>query len=357
VAEFVPTGDADEIAPIVSQRIYSFLDGQYKLSSFADVQVAHNKIGRVHDAQEARDLAGKINAHALIYGDVAMVSDQAMITPQFYIVDAHRSNVGEINGQHKLAARIGLSVQDLVDPSSASLNRIEQNTGILIEFTKALVYLAARTPKDLALARISIQNAIDEGERGERFEGQEVLYLFASDIARRQKEYEQAQAYLNQAMALNKNYGRGHIAQGNIYYDRDDLYQASRFYQQAIDRGDKPLGAYVLEKARLGLGNVCLVQYQYVRGNPDADPAEVAALAECALGHYQAVITSYATQAEPEDLLTEMTAGAYHSSGIVYRGADQIEAARLVYEQARHLTQDTAMQTRIAIELDEIEVP
>ena len=136
VAEFAPKGDANDVASIVSQRIFSFLDGQYLLSSFQDVQVEHDKIGVIAGAEEARALAKKINAHLVIYGDVTVINDQVLVTPQFYVVELHQVDVGEVNGEHKLAAPINLLIQDLVDPSSETLKTMEQNTSILIEFTK-----------------------------------------------------------------------------------------------------------------------------------------------------------------------------------------------------------------------------
>jgi hypothetical protein len=354
VAEFVPTGEANDIAPIVSQRIFSFLDGQYKLSSFADVQVAHNKIGAIASAEEARALAEKINAHLVIYGDVTVIGDQVLVSPQFYVVEAHQTDVGEVNGEHKLAVRISLPVKELVNPSGEALKIMEQNTAIMTEFTKALVYLAAGTPGDLILAKESIDEAIAEGERYDDFIGKEVLYLFASDIVRRQGDLKEAQVYLDEAMDLNKIYGRGFIAQANIYYDQDNLYLAMKFYKQAVDLEVKPLGAYILEKASMGLGNICFLQYQYVQRNNEVDEEAVTTLADCALDNYQTVITSYNQQTDPEAILREMAAGAYYSSGTIYQINSQIEAAQLVYEQALKLTEDSGRQQQIRGIIEEV---
>lgn len=354
VAELVPTGEAVDIAPIVSQRLFSFLDGQYKLSSFADVQVAHKNIGAITSAEEARALAERINAHLVIYGDVVAIGDQVLVSPQFYVVETHQTDVGEVNGEHKLAARISLRLQDLVSPTSESLALMQQNTAILVEFTKALVYLAAGSETDLMLAQKSIDEAIDKSKNYDEFEGQEVIFLFASDIARRQGKMDEAQTHLNTALNLNTNYGRGYLAQANIFYDQGDFYAAKMFYERAINHGDNPLGAYVFEKASLGLGNICFVQYQYVQRNDQADKAEADRLARCGLDHYQQVITAYNQQPEPEPILREMAAGAYFSSGTIYQINGQFDAARLAYEQALKLTKDAGRKQQIQAVLKEV---
>jgi tetratricopeptide (TPR) repeat protein len=241
----------------------------------------------------------------------------------------------------------------VIQSTSEALRIIEQNTRILTEFTKALVHLTASQPGDLTLARDSIMKAITEAEHYDDFPGKEVLYLFASDIARRQGDLDDSQQYLNEAVRLNQNYGRGYIAQANIYYDRGNYYLASKLYRQAVELENKPLGAYILEKASIGLGNICLVQYQSVRPH-EIDTMAVADLANCALQNYQVVINSYNQQSDAEQLLVELAAGAYFSSGVIYQENGQFESAKLVYEQALNLTKDPGQKKQIQIAIDEV---
>ena len=354
VAEFSPKGDSGEIAPIVSQRIFSFLDGQYLLSSFQDVQVEHDKIGIISGAEEAAALARKINAHLVIYGDVTVISDQVLITPQFYVVELHQTDVGEVNGEHKLAAPISLPVKDLIEPSSEVLKVMEQNTAILIEFTKALVYLAAGKPGDLTLAKESINKAITEAESYDDFIGKEVIYLFASDIARRQGNLDDAQKQLDEALDLNKNYGRGYIAQANIFYDQENLFKAIEYYEKAKLLPNQPFGAYIVEKASLGIGQSCWVQFQNVNQNEGADRSEAYELAKCTLDNSQEVINSYVVQNDPEPILKEMAAWAYFDSGSIYQSWGQDEDARKLYEQVLNISKDPELIRRVNTSLEEV---
>jgi tetratricopeptide (TPR) repeat protein len=356
VADFVPSGDADKVAPIVGQRIFSFLNGQYMLSSFQKVQVIHDKIGVITGAGEAQALAKKIKAHLVIYGDVTVINGQALVTPQFYVADTHQTDVGEANGEHQLSAPIRLPVSDLAEPSSEALKVMEQNTSILTEFTKALVYLTARTPADLRLARESIDKAIAEGKRYDDFPGKEVLYLFASDIARRQGQLDAAQTYLDEALRLNQDYGRGYIAQANIYYDQGNLYQAVQADLKAKQLPGQPLGAYIVEKASLGIGHSCWNQFQSARQHGETDQASLYALATCALDNYRQVIDSYVQQAEPEMNLREMAAWAYFGAGTIYQAQGQADTARTMLEQARNITTEPELLQRIEASLKSLEV-
>ncbi len=354
VAEFKPTGDAQKIAPIVSQRIFGFLNEQYMSSSFRDVQVEHEKIGLITSAEEARLLAKKINAQLVIYGDVTVIDDQVLVAPQFYVVEAHKSDVGEMNGEHKFSAQINMAVDDLTTPSSEGMVAMKQNTSILTEFTKAIVYLEAGKPADLALAGESINRAIAAAEPYPDFSGEEVLYLIASDIARRQTKLDDAQHYLDEAFRLNRDYGRGYLAQANIYYDQGNYYLASQSYEKAVNLEDKPLGSYILEKGSMGLGNICFVQYQDVWQNVKTDETSITALSNCALQNYQVVINSYSQQEDPDEILIAFAVGAYYSSGIIFQTAGQDDAARLVYEQALNLNEDVEMEKKIQKALDEV---
>lgn len=354
VAEFVPKGDAQDIAPIVSQRIFSFLDGQYVSVSFQDVQVEHDKIGMISSAQEARALAEQINAHLVIYGDVTVLSDQVLVTPQFYVAESHQADLGEVNGEHRLAAPISLLIKDLMKPSSEALKAMEQNTAILTEFTKALVYLSAGKPGDLILARESINKAIAAAENYDNFTGKEVVYLFSSDIARRQHNLDDAQKYLDEALRLNQDYGRGYVAQANIYYDQGKLSQAIEYYEKAKQLPDQPFGAFVVEKASLGIGNSCLNQFQSVLRDGGADQSGTDPLAKRALDNYQIVINSFAIQEKPDTNLQEMAAWAYYNSGLIYQSRGQFQIARNLYDQALQITNDPALIQRTKVSLKEV---
>lgn len=357
VAEFIPKGEADKNASKVSQRIFDILNSQYMLSSFQKVQVEHDNIGPIGDPQAAAALAEQINAQLVIYGTVIWDNGQILVTPQFYVPASLQFDVNEVvNGEQTLAAPITLSETEVASTSSEAFKAIEQNALVLTEFTKALVYLAARTPTDLALARDSIGKAIAAGDRYGDFAGKETLYLFASDIARRQHDFSKAQQQLDEAFRLNANYARAYIAQANLYYDQGNLYQAIEYSQRAKQQPDPPFGSYITEKASLNIGNSCWIQYQYARQNGATSQSGADDYAHCALDNYQQVIAAYTVSGRPDTNLQEMAAWAYYNSGTIYETWSDFQNAGAMYELVLKLTGDPELSQRATTSLKAVEV-
>lgn len=352
VSEFTQVGDSEpKVATIVSQQVFRFLDDQAKLITFENVQVAHKNIGWITSAEEAKALAEKINAQVIIYGDVTTIGKQARLTPQFYIAEAFRANVSELNGQQRLAAPITFPIDSLMSSTPDPLELVQERAIIMTEFTKSLVYLAT---ENLPLSKEAIHQAILHSERQAPFEGQEVLYLFASEIARLQGDKVAAQNYVDEALTINPAYGRAYIAKANAYYDEENLYQAKELYEKAKALPDQPIGAHIIEKASLGIGNSCWVQLQYVRQTPNPNPAAVTNLEQCALDNYQQLIELYTQQKKPEANLKEMAAWAYYGVGKISESRGQFQEAQKMYEQARQITTDPDLIQRIETGLKEV---
>ena len=273
----------------------------------------------------------------MIYGDVLPAGPgEARLTPQFYIAEDYRPDVSELNGQQKLAAPILLPVDNIFSTSTDSLKVLQELTVILTEFTKALVFLAIN---QLEPAQESVDKAIDRSQH-EAFEGKEVLYLFASQIARLDKNYELAFSNIQRALELNDNYGRAYIALANIYYDQGDYYSAKEIYKKADSLIDQPVGAYIDQKASLGIGNICSAQFQAVKRTENPDPAaldELEQLEQCSRNSYESVVNFYRQQERPEKSLKELAARAYYGLGILDQETGQLQQAQQMLEQALQL--------------------
>ena len=352
VADFAAVGGADQdVADALSQHIFRFLDDEAQQITTQDIQVTHRNIPAISNAQEARDLARTVNAQVVIYGDVLPAgSKDARLTPQFYISEDYRPDVSELNGQQKLAAPILLPVENIFSTTTDSLEVLQERTVILTEFTKALVYLALN---QLGPAQESVDKAIDRSQR-EAFEGKEVLYLFASQIARLDKNFDLALSNIQRALELNENYGRGYIALANIYYDQGDYYRALEIYRKADSLSNQPVGAYINQKASLGIGNICSVQFQSVRRSGYPDSSDVDALEQCSRKSYESVVKYYEQQARPEKNLKEMTARAYYGLGLLDQETGQLEPAQEMFEQTLELATGEELIRRAKTRLREV---
>jgi tetratricopeptide (TPR) repeat protein len=346
VAEFreLPEASDSRIAPIASQRIFHIIDTEFKLiSSGIAIEVAHAKMPVISEAEEARKLSERVNAHIVIYGDVSVLDEQALISPRFYISEQFQSDLSEITGLHKLALPVPFSLIEIIDSESPVTEILHQKLIILIEFTKALTYLAAN---QFELAEQSIEITINEARMHEGFEDPEVILLVASTIAKEQKDIDGAQSYLEKILAMNNSYGRAYIAQGNIYYDLDDFDRALEWYEAASNLSNQPYSAHIQEKAHLGIGNIYTYLYQL------GDESERSELAQIALNHLQPVIATY--ENTPEMSNKEAVALAYYDKGIIYQWEGKIAEARRYYKKTISLTLRDDLRERAENRLNDL---
>lgn len=348
VAEFVevPGSTRPTIAPIVSRMLSNFLDDEYELSEFElTVQVQHDKIGVVHGPVEAEDLARSINADLVIYGDVLVQGDTASVSPKFYVAESFRQDASELtgSGQYQLEYPFVFSTSDIVSPESGVNTILRQRASILAELTKALIYL---TSHELEPAFKSIQNAIHQAEVYGDFKGKETLYLFGAVIARLRGDLATSQEYVGRALKENETYARAYIELANTYYVQQDWEAALQYYERAAQIEDQPYGAYLVEKANLGIGNIYTVWYQ------TAGAEEKPALANAALSHYRVVIESYERAHDPH--LSEHAAWAHYGSGIIHQLEGNLSNAIGAFEQALALTQNPDLMMKAQERLDRV---
>ncbi len=261
VATFVavPKSADPAVAEAASQMVFSFVDAEYRSSGLEKVNVAHEHIGAIHDYAEAERLANRINATVVIYGDVIVVGDQAALEPKFYVSDPFEPNVSEISGQHQLSLPVKFDTREILNFQSGVNEALRLKSSVLIDFTKGLAYLSN---EDLQPALDSFEAAIASANSYGDFEGKEVLYLFASHVARKLKNYQLAQQYIDQALKINHAYARAYIGQANIYYSQLDFNLALKYYTDAMQIEDPPENALIPEKANLGIGNVKTFLFQ-----------------------------------------------------------------------------------------------
>jgi tetratricopeptide (TPR) repeat protein len=335
-----PSARATEIGKL----LFDFLDSEYKATDFGlKIQVAHEKIGILTEDQEAEQLASDINADIVIYGNIFADGNEATLSPRFYIAD--RPDTGELTGQHQLALPLQFEASSLSFPDSVNAE-LRTRAAILVLFTEGLSYLSS---DDLDGASHSFQQAIHEAESHGPYEGQEVLYLFATVTNERQGNIEQAVKHLDEAFRLNPEYARAYLARGNLYYaqalrklnDEGLLKQALAEYEKAIKAQDQPAGAYILEKADVALGNVYVL-----RAQETGDPGLYAQ----AIDRYERVVTRYGEPAN--ERIRELAARAYFGIGIAYERQNDYIQAKSAYQQCADITRESQTKSRCELQLD-----
>mgnify|MGYP003375596320 CR=1 FL=1 len=333
--------DAEAIGQMLQQQVVAIVEGQLPDDTTATTAVSGERMPVVGDATAAKRLAEQVNAQLVIYGSAEAAGDTIRYTPRFYVLlDTVQADVGEMQGDASLEAPLSFTLPELLEATPPT-GRTAAAAGLLTSFVRALVNVAG---DDIPAARRHIDTAVAQTERYvntyEPFAGREVVYLFASHIARiqayespdREAHLAAAQGHVEQALKINPNYGRGAIALGNLQFDRGDLFGARQTYLTAAALPNQPPDALVGVKAAQGLGNVHLRQLIGVQPTPGPCLDEVRRLADAGLAHYSAVIA--AAGPEPDTPLRDLAARATFYRGEIHQLCAEVEAAALDYAAA-----------------------
>jgi tetratricopeptide (TPR) repeat protein len=331
-----PSANAEKI----SSTLFNFLDSEYRASGLGlTVQVAHKNMPLIIEDAQAEELAKKVNADIVIFGNISVQGDQAEFSPRFYV--AEQSDTKEMTGQNELAYPIEFDVSNLGSGNEIH-TELRTRAEILFNFTKGLIYYSK---EDMDAALRSVQTAIGVAEKlPEPFKGEEALYLLAAKIEINQEEMEEAHQLLDMALELNPNYARAYLARGNIFYtqaiktnfDADLLDKAQVEYTKAYEAPDQPEGAYIPVKAHTTLGNVLVVKAQQTN-----DPE----LFSHAIEHYLYVTEEYERTKDP--FLRSYAEVAYFGLGAAYERQGRTDDAIEMYERAYDLTKSEEFKTRI----------
>jgi len=343
-----PSSKAEKI----SSTLFTFLDSEYQAAGLGlDVQVAHKNMPLILEDSQAKELAEKVHANIVIYGNIFVQDKEAEFSPRFYV--AEHPDTRELTGQDELAHPILFDISQLGVSSTVNA-QLRFRTEILFNFTKSLIYFSE---KDFDSALRAIQAAIFAAEKlDQSFAGQEVLYLVAAKIYRTEEDFDHAAQMLDKALELNPNYARAYLGRGNIYYvqatpprpyNADLLQKAKTEYEMAYQAPNQPEGAYIPIKAHTGLGNVLVVMAQ----KNSNDPSLFAEARE----HYQYVIDQYERTRDP--FLRSYAAICYFGIGAAYERQKNMDQARAAYLQAYDLSDDQDFKDRISKEISQLKTP
>ncbi len=332
----------------ISSTLFGFLDSEYQASGLGlDVQISHKNMPLIQEDAQAKELAKKVNADIVIYGNVFVQGNSAEFSPRFYV--AERPDTKELTGQEELANPIAFNLSQLGTQDQVNAE-IRARTAILLNFTKSLIYVSK---KDSDSALRAVQTAITTAEKLPRpFAGQEVLYLLAAKILTGQNETDKANEMLDQSLILNPNYARAYLARGNIYYiqannsnfDSQLLEKAKAQYELAYQATDQPESAYIPIKAHAALGNIFVVLAQ-----KDNDQN----LFSEAIKNYKYVVDEYQRTQDP--YLKSYASIAYFGLGAAYERQGKVQDAVDSYKKASELTEDMEFKDRIEKQIEAVQ--
>lgn len=297
--------------------------------------------------QAACRLAGRINAHVIIYGNLPPPGTAEPFQPEFAICEHPelRVDTQEIAGSYQSSAGIPSQILDRLGNVSADLAvNITLNawSRSLAAFTIGILYDLQGRP-DLAL---DIFEQARDAMGAEVGAGAEVLWFFIGRENLFLERLPEARSAFEQALSLNPGYARAHIGLGGIYYlqalqqppierlDSPDLEQAIQAYQQAIAAAPDSPGALLAEKGQVALAGSYLLQGEAYREHADFTSAQEAF--DAAIEAVLPVISILSAENQYRLLAqAHQTLGAaYHEQGHLHLLMGEPAASRVYFEQA-----------------------
>jgi hypothetical protein len=244
-------------------------------------------------SQAAQEVAERLGAHMVIYGNIAVDKNPPQFTPEFYIAEI-RNEADEIVGRHQLGAPLEVRLPiDLYDLRASTFfeGKLGVRVDALVWFTRGLALdLSGRHEDALAVFK---QAATEEQLKSwQDDQGREILYYFIGQealfLSRETPEFlDEAEEAFQKALAINPDYTRAHIGLGGVYFQRAQLLPPEQRlqtdyldltieqYTLAVEGGSDSPGAQVEIKGLLALGKAYRIQaeaYLHAGEYDSADP-------------------------------------------------------------------------------------
>jgi len=295
-------------------------------------------------AEAARQLARRINAHVIIYGNLPADGSGAGFVPEVYVSPGAGIDVeaDKIVGVYQPIGAIPVQLLDKANDPIVGRSitiRLNSMTNVLSLFTIGLMYDLLGYP---GRALPVLQQAEDElASTGQ--DGNEVLWFFIGREALWLKRDEEAQPAFEEAVRLNPNYARARLGLGDIHLNKaygqssadriqaPDLEQAIAEYQKALETAEPS----VKVEALYSLGAVYRLKGETLLNLADFPAADSAFVTT--VGYLSAALDAL-KNTERYRLLaqTYLTLGeAYEDQGHVQLRQNNKEGSRPFFEEAR----------------------
>jgi hypothetical protein len=250
-------------------------------------------------SQAAQEVAERLGAHMVIYGNIAVDENPPQFIPEFYIAEIS-NEADEIVGRHQLGAPLEVRLPiDLYDLRASTFfeGKLGVRVDALVWFTRGLALDLSGRHED-ALAVFKQAATAEQLKSWQDDQGREILYYFIGQealfLSRENPEVlDEAEEAFQKALAINPDYTRAHIGLGGVYFQRaqlllteqrlqtDYLDLATDYldltieqYTLAVEDGSDSPGAQVEIKGLLALGKAYRLQAEAYLHAKEYDSAD-----------------------------------------------------------------------------------
>lgn len=261
-----------------------------------------------------QELAKRINADLIIYGNLEANQSAATFEPQFYIPQSIKAEADEITGNTQLGTPVTIPLPVDLDSAGArrSLTRnLSVRTSALAQFTIGVLY-------DTFGDNDRAYNVFTEAEKKltdwDESQGKEILYYFIG----------------REAWSL----ANGHKNLTRVFKSADEALQKAK---EALDHAKQINPRYA--RTHIGWGNVYFLRAQTVLVAERVQATEFATAlqdVDAAVGEYQYVLTSTVPSTEPQTYLkAQLSLGnAYRLKGHAYLLRAEFDTAAPLFDSA-----------------------
>ncbi|MEA3334520.1 MAG: CHAT domain-containing protein [Chloroflexota bacterium] len=170
--------------------------------------------------QWAADLAGRVKAHMVVYGDLVDEAGESGLQISFYLAPEVAKEQSSIVGTHSLGKL--LLLPESFDLGNPTVNRAVRSG--LATRSKALFWLTSGlTEQLLGQSDKALETFLQAEEALKEWDdkdGKELLYFFIGREYLSQDQYDDAEAYFTRAIDINQDYARAMIALGSVFRRR-----------------------------------------------------------------------------------------------------------------------------------------
>ncbi len=351
-----PAGSAGQNAAVgvtLAEAAYQILSENYTGQDldFTPTIWGPDQVGQIagdspaERAQKAEQLARRIGADMLVYGQVDASQTPWRFTPEFYL-SPEAFAMSEISGANGLGQPFSIQGEG---EASRRLDFATKAGPRLQALSKIMLGLLYGSLKDYP-------NALEQYLAAEIIpgwddqQGKSIIYLLVGNAYLKLEQLNSAEASLLKSLELDPEYGRAYVSLGSLYYGRaisgylqtNDLNQIDpallerslRTFQRALVATNQPPLANVPARVNLGIGQVYLIR-ALSASESLSDPAAGFALARA---EFEAVLQAYAEGEEPT--LRDFAAEAHARLGMIHQLEGDLDLAALEYEQAAGLLYD-----------------
>lgn len=277
-ASGISSGDAAEISEVFFNSFKAEMDTLGSSSSLAVQYLGPDTLGKIggsnaeERAQNAAELAHKVNADIVIYGAITQTGEGLTLQPEFFVDTRNLQEAAEMVGQHSLGSGIAIvaGAEDL--PTQRALNlELSRRAEVFSLITRGLSDYFTHNYTDA----LDLFTQANQERYWDYPDGREVVYLFQGNAAGRANDLEQAKVAYLKALEVDADYARAYVGLGGVAYseallkvtsdqftpDLDKFKLALDFYDQALTAKNASPTADIPAKVAFGRGQVYLMEW------------------------------------------------------------------------------------------------